>query len=275
MRNFAEFLAGCPRTETHNEEMITSQSDRSFPGLMMTRMYILLTRPKEAIGEFGDGDYKTPFLFFLFFTIILSCLESLASLLQSTVFILHGLQAIHGPENQPGISEALGLVFSNDLSSFVLGIFERIIESSLGLVLSVIILALVLWFITGVRTWNPAFTISAYSLPVGSLLITILAVIQIPQSFPYFLSLGLAYAFVIAGILLTIVIAGYGIIALAKIPVITGVIVIIIWLVIRMAVLWLTNHYVIISIEEGLLGLISQTYFPQSFATASALGKIP
>ena len=264
MRKLAEFLAGCPRPETNDEKKMPWQSVRTFPGFMMHRMYILLTQPKQAIGEFGAGDYKTPFLFFLFFTIILKFLSIIATTLWITFFDFNLFEL--------DISNTLS--FPSDIvSNLVLGTFEGTVKSCLYLGSSVIILALGLWLITGVRSWNPAFTISAYCYPVSSLLGIVTAFAAIPWGFhspPVVHWLGVAL--MVIGIILTIVIAIYGITALTKTAMKTAVIVVLCWTGIVMLVTWVTQSFVILPLEYGLRNMISQTFFQKEFPTAT-LGK--
>jgi hypothetical protein len=264
MGKLAEFLAGCPREGSGAKEPAPWGSLREFPGFMLDRMYILLSRPKQAIGEFGAGDYRTPFLFFAFFMIVLSFLTSLASELQLAM-LLSGHQA----------GNALDLFFSHTISFLVFGTFERYIHAFLFLGISVIILALFISFITGVRSWNPAFTISAYCLPVSSLLYTVLAVLQIPQPVPDFLSVWLSLAFSVTGFIFKVVIAGYGISALTKTPIRTAVIAALSWTVIWMLAIWGAQNFVILSFESGTSQWISATFYPNSFPTAAALGSNP
>ena len=116
MGKIAEFLAGCPRPETPDEKKMPWLTLRVFPGFMLNRMYILLTRPHKAIAEFGAGDYKTPFCFFLFFTIITAFLHSLASLLWM-VFL--------GPFQWGRESAGIFLIPTGMLWHLLLGTIER------------------------------------------------------------------------------------------------------------------------------------------------------
>jgi hypothetical protein len=268
MGKLEEFLAGCPKREAPDKKKMPWQSFRAFPGVMVNRMYILFSRPKVAIGEFGAADYKIPFWFFLFFTIILAFLQNLASLLKMSFFGMF-------PMYQPSMSEALDIFFSNSVWVLVLGTFYHTIYQLMFLGLSVIILALLLWCITGVRSWNPAFTISAYCLPVRTLLFTVLAFVQIPWMYNDPLSDVLGLAFTAIGIIITLVIAGYGIVALTKTPLITAVIVTLSWIIIGMLVTGAAWDFVILPIESGFRLMISQTFFPHSFPTAAVLGKNP
>jgi hypothetical protein len=143
MGKIAEFLAGCPRPVSSDEGKRPWQSIRAFPGFMLSRMYMLLTRPQVAIGKFGADDYQTPFLFFLFFTIITAFLQSLAILLWSA-FLGSGL-----PEQ--GVSGALSFP-SDSLWDLIHGTFEITLLSFLFLGISVIILTLGLCLITGIRS---------------------------------------------------------------------------------------------------------------------------
>jgi hypothetical protein len=265
MRKFAEFLAGCPRIETPEEDKIPSQSLLAFPGFMIHRMYILLTRPKEAIAEFGAGDYRTPFLFFLFFTIILKFLNVIATILWIT-FINFNLF-------EPDISNAVS--FPPDIvSNLVVGTFEGTVKTCLYFGLSAIILALGLWLITGIMSWNPSFTISAYCYPVSSLLSIVTAFAAIPWGFhspPVVQWLGIAL--MVIGIILTMLIAIYGITALTKTTMKTTVIVVLCWTGIVMLVTWVTQSFVILPLEYGIRNIISQTFFQKEFPTATTQGK--
>lgn len=224
MGKLAELLAGCPRIEPPGKKPNEWQSFRAFPGFMTHRLYILLARPKEAIGKFKTGDYKTPFYFFLFFTVIFAFLQNLASQLQWAVYMLFTNTAFF----PPGLPEVLGLVLSPTI--LIIAPLERTFYAILFLGISTVFLALCLWGITGTRSWNPAFTISAYSLPVPLFLVTVLSVVQIPRMIPEVLTEYMALAFALAGIIYTVIIAGYGINNLAKIPIITAVVIALFWI---------------------------------------------
>ncbi|PKL67730.1 MAG: hypothetical protein CVV30_12625 [Methanomicrobiales archaeon HGW-Methanomicrobiales-1] len=266
MGKLAELLAGCPRAGTPWEKPGEWKTIRAFPGFMAHRLYILLSRPKEAISEFGAGDYKTPLFFFLFFTIILAFLQNLASQLQWAVFVLFGPPAVF----KPGFADVLGIIFSP--SVLIIAPIERTVYAILFLGISTIILALCLWLITGIRSWNPAFTICAYSLPVPLFLGTVLAFVQVPRLIPGILSQYVALAFVLAGIIFTVFIAGYGIQALTKKPLITSVMVALFWAVIGSLVIGGMLELVILPLENGLRNMIAVTFFPQSYSTVAAVG---
>jgi hypothetical protein len=259
MGKLAELLAGCPRSEASWEKPGEWKTVRAFPGFMAHRLYIILSRPKEAIREFGAGDYKTPLFFFLFFTVILAVLQYLASQLQWAVFMLFGPPTII----QPGLPEVLGIIFSPSI--LIIAQIERTVYAILFLGISTIILALSLWLITGIRTWNPAFTICAYSLPVPLLLGTMLAFVQVSRLIPEFLSEYVGLAFALAGIIFTVVIAGYGIQALTKIPIITAVVVALFWVVIGSMVIGGMLELVILPLENGLREQIAMMFFPGIF----------
>ncbi len=261
MGKLAEFLAGCPRVNAAGKKPGEGKTVRAFPGFMVHRLYILLSRPKEAIREFGTGDFKTPFYFFLFFTVILAFLQNLASQVQWAVFVLYGPPAVI----QPGFGDVLGIVFSP--SVLIIGPIERTVYAILFLGISTIILALCLWLITGIRCWNPAFTICAYSLPVPLLLGTVLAFVQVPRLIPGIFSQYVGLAFALAGIIFTIVIAGYGIHALTKTPLITAVVIALFWTIVGSLVIGGMLEYVILPLENGLWNMIAVTFFPQSFPT--------
>ena len=266
MGKIEEFLAGCPRREPPDPKKMPWYSFRAFPGFMIHRMYILLSQPKKAIAEFGEGDCKTPFLFFLFFTIILTFLGTIAAYLQWAVYV-----AFNTSMKVP-LVDLFGM-FLNNPASLISGILIRTIYSCLFLGISVIILASILGGITRVRSWNPAFTISAYCLPVQMLLFTILAFVQIPPRYSQPVSEVLALAFTTAVIIFIVLIAGYGIIALTKTPVIIAFIVALFWIMITILVTGAAWDFVILPVENGLRLMISQTYFPQGYPTAAILGK--
>jgi hypothetical protein len=261
MGKLAELLAGCPRAEAPGEKPGEWKTVRAFPGFMAHRLYILLSRPKEAIREFGAGDCKTPLFFFLFFTVIFAFLQNLASQLQWAVFMLFGTPTVF----QPGFTDVLGIVFSPSI--LIIAPIERTIYAILFLGISTIILALCLWGITGTRSWNPAFTISAYSLPVPLLLFTVLSVVQIPRVIPEMLTEYVALAFALAGIIYTVIIAGYEIHALAKTPIITAIVVALFWIIAGSLLIAGVLEFVILPLENGLRNMIAITFFPQSFPT--------
>jgi hypothetical protein len=278
MGTLAEFLAGCPRPSEGGPATVPWGSCRAFPGFMIRRMYILLTRPKQAVGEFGADDYKTPFLFFLFFEIIFTLSGEIASDLQFAVFLTSG----HSSNIQTGLKDVPGIFYQMIALDPLVGTVEWTLYHCLLLGISVLILALIVWQMSGVRSWNPAFTISAYCLPVLSLLSTLAAVLRIPGVFPDFLSGGLSTACTIIGLILMTVIAGYGISKLQKIPVTIAVAAAVCWSVIWVLITALAGNYVInlviIPAGDGIRDMISRTFFPpasQSFPTAAALGKNP
>lgn len=256
MGKLEELLAGCPRKIDPDKNNLPWQSFQAFPGFMIKRMHTLLFRPREAIGEFGAGDYQTPFCYFLFFTIILAFLQNLASLLQMSFFMMYPMQ-------QPTFSNSLEIFFSNSLSVLIFGTCYHIIYQLLFLGISVIILALGLWSITGVRSWNPAFTISAYCLPVQTLLFTILAFVQMPRLFSQPVSESLGLAFTAVGIIFAITIAVYGIIALAKTPVMTAIIIVVFWIAITILVTWIAWSFVVLPAQSTIALMISPTFFPR------------
>jgi hypothetical protein len=142
--------------------------------------------------------------------------------------------------------------------------------------ISVNILALGVWFITGTRSWNPAFTISAYCYPITSLLGLVSAYASIPWGFYVTPALnGLAAILTITCIIRTIVIVGYGIIKLTKTPLITGITAEISWVIIGILATWAAQRYVILSLQYSMRNMISQTYFPQIFTTAAGVGNNP
>lgn len=261
----AELLAGCPRADTPVNKQLRWQSIQAFPGFVIARMLALLTRPKFAIGEFGAKDYLVPLSFFLIFTFILTILQNIASDLQLAVEFTSSQPAY----THPGISDVLTMFFSFSASSqqYFFWPFERTIIAFLLMGVSVIILALGLWLITGVISWNPAFTISAYCLPVPMLLFTLLAFVQVPGVIPAAFSNGTGLVFTLAGIIYTVVIAGYGIRALTKTPILTAIIVALIWTVLGMLVIGGALEFVVLPLESGLRNMIALTLFPQSFLT--------
>ncbi len=265
MGKLEEFLAGCPKREAPDKKKMSWQSIQAFPGVMVKRMYILLSRPKLAIGEFGAAYYKIPFLFFIFFTFILAFLQNLANNLQLAVAFTSSQPAY----TQPGISDILSLFFSFSASSlqFITWPLERTIYSFMFLGISVIILALGLWLITGIISWNPAFTIGAYCLPVPMFLFTVLAFVQVPGWIPSAFSEGMGLGFFLAGIIFTVVIAGYGIRALTKTPIITAIIMALFWTLIGTLVIAGAQEFVIYPLGSGIRQMILLAFFPSSFPT--------
>ena len=267
MGKLEEFLAGCPRKADPDKKNLSWEFFRTFPGIATTRMYAFLTRPKRAIGEFGAGDYKTPFCFFLFFTFILTILQIIASNMQLAVAFTYSQPA----PAQPGISDILTMFFSLSASSlqFITWPFERTIYAFLFLGISVGILALGLWFITGVISLNPAFTIGAYCLPVTMLLSTIWAFVQVPIMLPAVISMGFGLAFALTGIIFMVIIAGYGINALTKTPLITAIMIALFWAVIGTLAIAGAQEFVIYPLGSGLRQMILPAFFPSSFPTAA------
>lgn len=232
-------------------------------------MYTLLARPKQAVEEFGAADYKTPFLFFLFFTITTAFLQNLVFLV-STVFLPFFRQTGTIRIEQPGLSDILHTIFSNS-DFLVFGILDAIVQDCLYLGLAVIILALGLWFITGAMSWNPAFSISAYCLAVSSLLFMAWDFTQIFFDLMSLPSDMVGLVFRLAGIMYMTVIAGYGIAALTKIPQIHAGIMALFWVI-----AWiLLQAYGIYPAEQSLIQWISSTYFPKNFPTVASLGNNP
>lgn len=265
MRTLAEFLAGCPRSQPDAGKKMPWGSLWNFPGFLLCRMYTLLARPRQAIAEFGAADYTTPFLFFLFFTITTAFLQNLVFMV-SIVFLPFFRQTGNIRIEQPGISDILHTIFSNS-DYLIFGILDAVIQDCLYLGMAVIILALGLWFITGAEAWNPAFSISAYCLAVSSLLFMLWDFTQI-----FFVLLNIPsdiadLAFKLAGVLYMAVIAGYGIAALTKIPLINAGIMALFWVI-----AWiLLQVYGIYPVEQSLTQWISSTYFPRDFPTDAVL----
>lgn len=198
---------------------------------------------------------------------ILAFLQNLASQLQWAVLMFFG----NPPFLPGGLPEALGIIFSPSI--LIIALIQRTLYAALFLGISMVILALCLWLITGIRSWNPAFAISAYSLPVPLFLFTVLGFVQVPRMIPEVLSEYVGLAFALAGIIFTVIIAGYGIHALTKTPVITAVLVALFWTVIGSLVLAGALEFVILPIESGLRNMIALTFFPQSYLTPSAVGS--
>jgi hypothetical protein len=182
MRTPAEILAGSPPPGTENGTTDPWGSLWAFPGFMMRRMYILLTRPKQAVGEFGAGDLVTPSLFFLFFAIITGFLRNIAFVLSMAAFTLFHPSEVWRPA-PPGISDVFSTL-SGSSSYLTFGTLEGVLNDCLFLVAAVILLAAGLWYFTGTWSWNPAFTISAYSIPVSYLVFTVSDFVHAPPVLP-------------------------------------------------------------------------------------------
>jgi hypothetical protein len=210
-------------------------------------MYILLIRPKEAIRQFGAGDYRTPFFFFLFFTIILALLESLASELQMLVL----MQDMAKSGGNPWSFDIIIKLFASSVLSwnFLYGPLTLITLSFLLLAISMLFLTIGLSLLTGVKSWNPAFTISAYCLPVLLLLFTILSFVQIPRIFNNSLSWVFALAFTLAAIVYLVFIAGFGINLLTKIPLTSAGMLVFFWAIIAILLIWYAPTLVILLID--------------------------
>ncbi len=239
---------------------------------MMTRMYILLTRPHKALEELGATDNKTPFAFFLFFSFILSFLYSLLSNFWIAFFV----------NTSPGTTAAL-VAFLSTIPSMLVWVFYNLIPVSVMLGISVIILSAGLWILTGTRSWNPAFSICAYSLPVFSLVLTVYNIIVIP-TFPFTtlshsLLLNVLWAIAtIIGYLLVFVISAYGIMALTGIPKIPIVTVVIFWLVVTYFATGAVGDFILFPLNSGfsdLLYSITKSWFPTEFPAAGSTGTIP
>ncbi|MFA5268102.1 MAG: hypothetical protein WC379_09025 [Methanoregula sp.] len=240
---------------------------------MFNRMYILLTRPKQAIGEFGAGDYRTPVLFFLFFTIIFTFLQGIASDLRFAVIMASWGQGAARAD----ISEVLDIFIQFSPMNMIIPLLERSLYSCLGLGFTVLVLVLLLWAVTGIRSWNPAFTISAYSLPVSSLIFTIHGILAIPMPFNNPVFDGISLIFIIAGFGAAVIIAAYGLSILGKIPLTTAVIVALSGILIGV---FMTSTFWVMVIHPAISSLdllIKQVFFPpiEGYPTAAALGKNP
>jgi hypothetical protein len=238
---------------------------------MLRRMYILLTRPKQAIGEFGAGDPVTPFLFFLFFAIITGFLRNLAFVLSMAAFTLFHPSAAWRPA-PPGMSDVLDTIASS--SSFLtFGTLQGVLNNCLFLGAAVILLAAGLWYFTGTWSWNPAFAIGAYCLPVSYLVFTVSDFVQAPQVLPDPLPALVSSAFYIIAIILMGANAGWGIISLTKIPADTAVIIAFSWIIVWMQVHGLAMKYLVTPVETDLWQRISAAFFPQSHPVAGCPWK--
>lgn len=273
MRTAAEILAGSIGDNEGSGGHTAWGFLWKFPGFMADRMYILLTRPKQAVGEFGAGDFLTPFLFFLSFAVITGFLRNLAFVLSMAAFTLFHPSAVWRPA-PPGISDVLGTL-SNSSSFLVSGTLQGVVNNFLFLGVAVILLAAGLWYFTGIFSWSPAFTISAYCLPVSWIVFTVADFVQAPQvlsdPFPAILS----SAFYILAIIMMGMIAGYGIIALTKIPPDVAVTIAFCWIIVWMQVHGLSMEYLVSPAEHGILQWFSAMYFPDSHPAAGTLVKSP
>lgn len=261
MGKIAEFLAGCPRRSNSAGMSGSWKSARAFAGGMFGRLYTLITRPHRALAEFGAGDYRTPFLFFLFFTVIWAVFHTLASILW---MIVRGFDlTIVSPF----------FLFEN----LLIGPLLLTMNAILYLGVAVIVLALGLWVITGQRSWNPAFTIGAYCYPLHALPMLIAEFAAIPgQGFdqdPLVNWLGIALNGI--GIILVILIAGYGIRELVKIPLVFAFIVTFCWIIVAYQVMGAAGAWFISPVENDLLQMVKQSLHPTSFPTAASLGNAP
>jgi hypothetical protein len=228
---------------------------RAFPGFMLNRMYILLTRPQEAIGEFGTGDYKTPFCFFLFFTIILAVLQCLSGELQLAIMNYHFLSSA----GHPGAFDTTILWFTSSGGLFLLGILNSLILAFLLLGVSLIILAAGIWLIRRAWHWNPAITICAYGLPVLLLTYAVLALVQTILMFFNTITWVFAFVFTVAAICYLVLIAGNGINALTGVPLVTAGILAFLLAVIAIIMVLYGPSYVVISAEDSLSHYLLQT----------------
>ncbi|OPX63993.1 MULTISPECIES: hypothetical protein [unclassified Methanoregula] len=273
MRSPEEFLAGCPGDNAGSGGQTPWGSLWEFPGFMARRMYILLRRPGQALGEFGAGDCLTPFLFFLFFAIITGFLRSLAVVLSIHAFTLFHPSAAWRPA-PPGMTDVLSTISGNSLFLVSLTL-QGVLNNCLFLVAAVIMLAAGLWYVTGNFSWNPAFTISAYCLPVSGVVFTIADFVQAPQVLADPLPALLSSAFYVIAMILMGVIAGHGIIALTKIPAEVAVTIAFCWIIVWMQVHGLGMEYVVSPVEQDLSQRISAAFFPDSYPVAGTPGKVP
>jgi hypothetical protein len=272
MGTLAEFLAGCPRDEPAVRKPAPWGSLRGFPGFMIRRMYILLSRPKEAIGVFGAGDYRTPFLFFLFFTIIFSFLSNLEPMLRSVIFsIMH----------VPGWSLADGISSIPSMIPLLLtSTLESSIYNSLTFGINAGILILLLQLVSGNSDWRTAFSISAYCNPVYSIPGLIISYATLPLGYLYPSEIrGIVGAIYLAGVIIGIglvfVIAGYGIAALVLTPPARTLIILCAWVVISVCIVWVVQVFIIQPLEHLIEDHISRTFFPTSYPAAGAPGNSP
>jgi hypothetical protein len=247
------------------------QSLRAFPGFMLNRVYILLTRPHAAIAEFGAGDYRTPLLFFLFFTIIVAVLQCLSSELQLAIMNYHFLSSA----GSPGALDTTTLWFTSSGWLFLLGILNSLILAFLLFGVSLVILVAGVRLIAGAWHWNPALTICAYCLPVLLLTYTVLALVQTILVFFNIITWVFALVFTVAAIGYLVLIAGNGINALTGAPLVTAGILAFLLAGIAIIMVLYGPSYVVISAEDNLSHYILQTWFSESFPTAAATGKNP
>jgi hypothetical protein len=266
MRTPAEFLAGCPGDKEGTGGQAAWGSLWEFPGFMVRRMYILLRRPGQAIGEFGAGDYVAPSLFFLFFAIITDFLRNLAFVLSMAVFTVFHPSQVWRPA-PPGMSDVLNTI-SGSSSYLTFRTLQGVLNDCLFLGVAVVLLAAGLWYITGTWSWNPAFTISAYCLPVSYVVFTVAEVIQAPQVFPGPLPAIISSVFYVIAIVLMGVTAGSGISALTKIPAELAVITAFSWVLVWMQVHGLAMEYLVSPVEQDISQRISATFFPYSHPAA-------
>jgi len=273
MRTPAEFLAGCPGGNESNGGPSAWGSPGEFPGFMLNRMYILITRPKQAIGEFGAGDFLTPILFFLSFAVITGFLRNIAFVLSMAAFTLFHPSAVWRPA-PPGMSDVFSTI-SNNSSFLVSGTLQGVLNNCLFLGIAVILLAAGLWYVTGTWSWNPAFTISAYCLPVSWIVFTVADFVQAPQVLADPLPAILSSAFSILAIIMMGVIAGYGIIALTKIPPDVAVIIAFFWILVWMQVHGLAMEYLVSPAEHSISQWFFATYFPDTHPAAGTPVKSP
>jgi hypothetical protein len=266
MRTPAEFLAGCSGDNEGTGGPPPWGSVGEFPGFMLRRMYILLTRPHQAIGEFGAGDCLTPFLFFLFFTIITVFLRNVTFVLSTAIFTLFQPSEVWRPA-PPGLSDVFG-IFSGSSSYLTFGTLGGVVNNCLFFGVAVILLAAGLGYGTGTWSRDPAFTVSAYCLPVSYLIFTISEFLQATGLFPDPLQACISSAAFGFAIILMGAIAGWGIIALTKIPADRAVIIAFCWVIIWMQVQGLALVYLVSPVEQDLSQRITAAFFPDSYPIA-------
>ena len=259
-----------PPPETDDGTTKPWGSVQEFPGFMIRRMYILLTQPKHAIGEFGAGDYRTPFLFFLFFTIIFSLLSNPESILRIALLsVMHvpGWSLADGISNIPSM---IPLLFSSTLVSSI--------YRSLNFGIDAGILLLLLRLVSGNSDWRTAFSICAYCNPVYSIPGLIISYATLPLGYIHPSEIrGIVGAIYLAGIIIGIglvfVIAGYGIAALVHTPPAKTLIILGAWVVVSACIIWVVQDFIILPFEQILWDHVSQTSFPTWYPAAGAPGK--
>ena len=267
MRTLAEVLAGCPGERTGEKQPASWGSPAGLPGFMLRRLFIVLTRPTRAIGEFGAEDWRTPLLFFLSFTLILTFLSYLDPVLRDILFTMTAVPGA-SPGTAVGVLAASGPLL---ISSTV----ERCIINCLLFGIETGILVVLLRVAAHHHDWRTSLAISAYCSPLFPLPDLLIEYATLPLGYFHpselWHEIGWVYgAGLILGILMVTIVAGYGIVSLVHTPPARTLMILAGWIIVGAIVTWGVQDLLIMPLE-GLAGdYISRVFFPINFPAAGA-----